>query len=306
MADWKSYGPEARTQVVAALLNQRDRIPVLLTALEKAQIEPASIEIVARARLMEDSDSSIASRAKAIFQNQNSDRAKVVAEYHDALKLNGDIGRGKKLFEDNCAKCHMPRRDRGRVGPDLSSVSMKTKEELLTSILNPGYAIEPRFTYYMVTTKNGRMYDGVISNETPGMITLRGGCDEGDETILRANIAADAGLHSFADARWAGEGVGRAPGPGRRDRLSARRPVADGKPACARHHRHGAPRRLPAAAIFRARNARACRCRRGRNPPRRRTGAAGRSQVAAAHAAPCAPHGRPRAANRRATGRTGR
>jgi putative heme-binding domain-containing protein len=189
LADWKSYGPEARTQVVAALLNQRDRISVLLTALEKEQIEAASIEIVARARLMEDSDSSIASRAKAIFQNQNSDRAKIVAEYHNAVKLNGDIGRGKKLFEENCAKCHTSRQNRGRVGPDLSSVNMKTKEELLTSIVNPSYAIEPRFTYYMVTTKDGRMYDGVISNETPGMITLRGGSDEGDETILRTNIA---------------------------------------------------------------------------------------------------------------------
>jgi putative heme-binding domain-containing protein len=100
-----------------------------------------------------------------------------------------DIGRGRKLFEENCAKCHNSRRDRGRVGPDLSSVNMKTKEELLTSIVNPSYAIEPRFTYYMVTTKDGRISDGVISNETPGMITLRGGSDEGDETILRTNIA---------------------------------------------------------------------------------------------------------------------
>ena len=189
LAGWKSYGPEARAQVVAALLNQRDRIPVLLTALEKGQIEAASIEIVARARLMEDSESSIANRAKAIFQNQNGDRAKVVAEYHNALKLNGDVDRGKKLIQENYAKCHTPRRDRGRVGPDLSSVNLKTKEELLTSIVNPSYAIEPRFTYYMVTTNDGRMYDGVISNETPGMITLRGGSDEGDETILRTNIA---------------------------------------------------------------------------------------------------------------------
>src|SRR6202040_202728 len=60
LSDWKSYGPEARTQVVAALLQQRDRIPILLTALEKGQIEIASIEIVARTRLMEDSNSAIA------------------------------------------------------------------------------------------------------------------------------------------------------------------------------------------------------------------------------------------------------
>src|SRR5579862_4159198 len=156
--NWKSYGPEARTQVVAALLNQRGRIPVLLGALENGQVETASVTIAARARLMEDSDASIAKRAKAIFQNQTSDRAKVVAEYHDVVKIKGDVGRGKNLFEENCAKCHSPRRDRGRVGPDLSSINSKTKEELLTSIVNPSYAIEPRFTYYLVTTKDGRMF----------------------------------------------------------------------------------------------------------------------------------------------------
>jgi putative heme-binding domain-containing protein len=189
LADWKSYGPDARTQVVAALVGQRDRVPILLTALEKGQIETASVEMSARTRLMEDTDPSIVSRAKAIFRNQNTDGAKVVAQYHDALKLTGDVTRGKKLFEDNCAKCHMPRRAGGRVGPDLSSINLKTKEELMTSILNPSESIDPRFTYYMVTTKDGRMYDGVIANETPGMITLRGGSDEGDETILRTSIA---------------------------------------------------------------------------------------------------------------------
>lgn len=33
------------------------------------------------------------------------------------------------------------------------------------------------------------MFDGVIGNETPGAITLRGGSEEGDVTILRQNIA---------------------------------------------------------------------------------------------------------------------
>jgi putative heme-binding domain-containing protein len=189
VTNWKSYGPKARQQVIAAMLNQRDRLPSLLTALEKNQIEPANIDMAARARLMEQPDQAIAKRAKAIFQNQSSDRAKVVAAYQDALKLQGDIVHGKKLFEDNCGKCHLPRKQAARVGPDLSGINNKTKEELLTSILNPSYAIEPRFTYYMVTTRDGRMHDGVISNETPGMLTLRGGTEEGDDTILRRNIA---------------------------------------------------------------------------------------------------------------------
>jgi len=83
----------------------------------------------------------------------------------------------------------MPRAQGGRVGPDLSGVNNKTKEELLTSILNPSYAIEPHFVHYVVTTKDGEIHDGVIANETPGAITLRGGTENGDETILRTNVA---------------------------------------------------------------------------------------------------------------------
>jgi putative heme-binding domain-containing protein len=111
-----------------------------------------------------------------------------VEAYRDVLKLNGDVPRGKTLFDENCAKCHMARRQGGRVGPDLSGINNKTKEELLTSILNPSYAIEPQFTHYIVTTKDGHVHDGVLARETPALITLRGGTEEGDETILRASI----------------------------------------------------------------------------------------------------------------------
>jgi putative heme-binding domain-containing protein len=75
------------------------------------------------------------------------------------------------------------------VGPDLSGVNNKTKEELLKAILDPSAAIEPRFVNYMVTAKDGQVYDGVIANETPAAITLRGGTEEGDQTILRRNVA---------------------------------------------------------------------------------------------------------------------
>ena len=76
------------------------------------------------------------------------------------------------------------------MGPDLSGINNKTKEELIASILNPSSAIDPRFVNYIVTTRDGRMYDGIIAGETPSMITLRGGSDEGDETVLRRNVAA--------------------------------------------------------------------------------------------------------------------
>jgi len=189
LGPWKTYSPEARREAVAALLNQRQRVPALLQAIEDHRIELAAVDVAARSRLMDDPDPSIKGRARRLFQGALSDRAKVVDSYRDALKLAGNDVRGKKVFDTNCAKCHMPRMQGGRVGPDLSGVNNKSKDELLTSILNPSYAIEPHYVHYIVTTKDGEIHDGVIANETPGAVTLRGGTENGDETILRSNIA---------------------------------------------------------------------------------------------------------------------
>ncbi|MBI1788688.1 MAG: c-type cytochrome [Acidobacteria bacterium] len=149
---WRGYSPDARTHAIGALLGAQSRIPVLLKALEDRQVEAAALDVAARARLIELGD-----RARRLVQTQAGERAKLVESYRDALKVAGDVTRGKQLFDENCAKCHMPRKQGGRVGPDLSGINNKTREELLTSIIDPSYAIEPRY--------------------------------EGDETILRSSIA---------------------------------------------------------------------------------------------------------------------
>ena len=141
----------------------------------------------ARNRLLEYPDPAIAGRARKLFETAGEDRAKVVESYRDVARMSGDASRGKRAFEENCARCHSAHRG-VRVGPDLSGVNNKTKEELLNSILNPSAAIEPRFTNYIVTTKDGFVHDGVIASETPGIITLRNGSEEGNDPILRSNI----------------------------------------------------------------------------------------------------------------------
>ncbi len=188
--NWRTYDPEVRKKALVALLESRDRAPVLLKAMEDHQIEPSAFDAGARDRLLQNPDPGIRQRAQALFLNSGSDRAKVVQAYREVADMSGEPKRGKQVFEKNCGKCHLPRRLGGqRVGPDLSGVNNKTKEELLASILNPSAEIEPRFTNYVVVTKDNRLHDGIIVNETPGTLTLRGDSEEGDVTILRQNIS---------------------------------------------------------------------------------------------------------------------
>jgi mono/diheme cytochrome c family protein len=95
------------------LLAQQNRFPALLKAIENGQVEPAALDGGARSRLYENLDPAIAEKSHALLESTNSDRAKVVASYHDVVDMQGDVGHGKKLFEENCARCHMPRRQGG-------------------------------------------------------------------------------------------------------------------------------------------------------------------------------------------------
>jgi len=187
LAQWSAYSPDARAKAIGALLARKDRIPALLDAIESNQVPANALETGARNRLLELSDAKLLERARKALKAGGSDRGKVLASFQDALALRGNVDHGKQVFEDACAKCHMPRRQGGRIGPDLTGINMKSKEELLAAILDPSAAIEARYVNYLVTTKDGRMYDGVLAGETPGAITLRGGSEE-DVTLPRAAV----------------------------------------------------------------------------------------------------------------------
>lgn len=187
LSHWATFQAEARTKAIAALATRQEWMPKLLEAVESGIIEPGAMDIATRSRFLE--NEAYAARAKRAFVSEGSDRAKVLQAYKPALTVQGYPSAGKAVYEEHCARCHSPRKQGSRVGPDLSGVNNKSKEELLLSILDPSYAIEPRFVNFVVSTKKRMMYDGIIANETPGSLSLRGGTEEGDVTLLRKNIA---------------------------------------------------------------------------------------------------------------------
>jgi len=189
LAHWSSLSPQAHESALEALVAHKNRVPILLKAVEDGKLPRSALEGSVASRLYENPDPAIVSKARALLGGgANTDRTPVVARYKGALEIQGNTFQGKIVFQANCGRCHMPRVQGGRVGPDLSGINNKTKEELLTDILNPSYAIEPTYINHVATTKDGYIYDGIISNETPGVITLKSGSESGDRTLLRSNI----------------------------------------------------------------------------------------------------------------------
>jgi putative heme-binding domain-containing protein len=91
------------------------------------------------------------------------------------LSLPGDAARGETLFWSNtvnCGSCHKIG-DRGNtVGPDLSNIAkLRTREDLLDSLLEPSRRIEPQYAAYIVRAHDGRILTGlVIKRDASGAI----------------------------------------------------------------------------------------------------------------------------------------
>jgi putative heme-binding domain-containing protein len=171
-----------------AVFSRENRLPGLLDALESGSVRPSALSAAHRLRLTENRDATIRDRARKLLAGSTrSSRDEVLARYRKALSGPRDAGRGRAVFDRECAKCHKLE-DRGyEVGPDLSSVKTRADETLVADVLDPAREITVGYQNYTVLTEDGRIFTGVLAAETATSITL--GKEEGvRQTILRREI----------------------------------------------------------------------------------------------------------------------
>ncbi len=83
--------------------------------------------------------------------------------------------------------CHR-KGDEGRdIGPNLATVLSWTPEQLLTNILDPNREVAPNFLLYIVETNDDRILSGIITNETPASVNLKG-ADGVEQSVPRSEV----------------------------------------------------------------------------------------------------------------------
>ncbi len=90
-----------------------------------------------------------------------------------ALK-SGQPERGRAIFTAaSCANCHRAGGQGRQYGPDLSSIGERNDpEHLIRSILEPNAAITEGFALLSVSTRDGKIYSGILREETDMHLTL--------------------------------------------------------------------------------------------------------------------------------------
>lgn len=180
--------PAVRVEVVDALLSSSDRTGPLLDAIQSGQISVGEVPPIRRGLLMKSRDKKIQKQAVALFsEDQTTPRSTIVKKYQDALELDANLMRGKKVFARECTTCHKLGNEGHMVGPNLATIKNRSSTELLTHILDPNREVSPNYLEYVVVMESGQVKTGLIADETATSITLRR-AENKQETLLRSQI----------------------------------------------------------------------------------------------------------------------
>jgi len=173
LAGWTGYGPELRSRVLDAVLSRGPWTGALIERMTAGDVPPGEIDAAHRQRLLEHGDARVREAAQRLFSGSvNADRANVVAAYRSSAQMAGDAMQGAAVFKKHCSACHKLLDVGHAVGPDLSALTDRSPEALLTAIFDPNRAVEAKYLNYTAVTRDGLVYTGMLAAETGSSVTL--------------------------------------------------------------------------------------------------------------------------------------
>jgi putative heme-binding domain-containing protein len=161
----------------AALAGYGDGANLLIESVRKRDCSPSIlVERSVRDRLAQTNPSgwqSIVADLTAGLPSPDQSIAKILRERTAAWpnhKVN--IEAGKKLFETNCANCHLLNGIGGKVGPNLDGIGVRGGERLLEDILDVSRNVDAAFAATRLDLSDGRVLTGLVLRSEGGITVM--------------------------------------------------------------------------------------------------------------------------------------
>lgn len=171
LENWLGHLPAERSRILDILLQRTGWTRACLTAIDRGTVPRGDIDASRRQLLLTHAEADIRDKARQVLSS--GDRLKQMEAYRAALELDGDAARGRVVFEKFCASCHLPPEEIPMNGPDLRSITDRTAAGLFDSILDPNQSVDPSYSGYSVTLRNGSVLFGRVLTENTNHLTLR-------------------------------------------------------------------------------------------------------------------------------------
>lgn len=188
VSHWTTLTPEVRNAAINTFMGNEARVTLLLDAVEKKVIDPASIGWPRSVGLMAQGNAVLKSRSRALLTQKDDGRQEIIQKYTPALAIAGSVNRGRSVFTRSCSACHQVGGKGGTpYGPDLGTIRNRSPESILQDIINPNRSIADGYDMWSLEMASGETVQGLIVTETPSALTIRSYGDP-ETVIARQNI----------------------------------------------------------------------------------------------------------------------
>jgi putative membrane-bound dehydrogenase-like protein len=172
---WTHLSPGQKRAALGTLLRRAEWAGTLLDAVSTGAVLRNDLGQEHWQQLRNHRDRDLARRARELAnagQTISADRQEVVQKLMPAAKQAGDVAAGKEHYTKNCAVCHKLEGQGQNIGPELTGVGARPKDDILMEILDPNRSVEANYRLWTVTTKDGESLAGRLDAETQTSVEI--------------------------------------------------------------------------------------------------------------------------------------
>lgn len=181
------FAEESRYIALNLLASRKDWARELLKSVDSGKVDSKTIPLeVVQRMLFQKDEQNAALIDKHFGEVKGATTAEMLAKV-ETLKGTLNVGtgnpyNGRKLFMENCGKCHVLFSQGGHVGPDLTGYKRDDVHTMLVNIVNPSAQIREGFENYVLITTDGRILTGFIADQDARVVVMKGA--DGQTTIV--------------------------------------------------------------------------------------------------------------------------
>ncbi|MFG0335836.1 MAG: PVC-type heme-binding CxxCH protein [Maioricimonas sp. JB049] len=180
VGNYGRFRDAAQEEAITALVSRPAYAPALLDAVASGRIPADAVPSFQVRQMLTFGDAGLTAQIERLFPDavrrpqQALQKIGALREVltDDALSA-GDRSRGRRLFQDQCAKCHRLFGTGGSTAPDLTGAQWTNLNYLLENIVDPSATVSENYRMSVVLLVDGRVLNGVVTNETDRTITLQ-------------------------------------------------------------------------------------------------------------------------------------
>lgn len=172
---YPDFSPAAQRAIIETLSTRKQYAESLFRALEAKTIAKEAIPVYAIRSLGKLLGGKFTKKYGVLELNE--DKEALITEYMRIAKANGQqagvsASHGRAVYQKACMACHKMYGEGGIVGPDLTGSNRADLNYLLLNIIDPSGDIPDAYKMVTVTTKNGQILAGSVTEEDDQRLVL--------------------------------------------------------------------------------------------------------------------------------------